>query len=353
VSKPNDQVFQLSLTEIAFTIVFLLLLLLGYLLFAEQEKGEKLQEHLKELEADRDTRIAAEQARETLKQALAAAGATPADDVITKLVEAEKARTEQVRLKAVIDDLNRRLTALTEIQQKVEGAIKGKQDEALRGEVVPALALQNAVKEELTKEPKGESMGDAARVKTALAISRALRTAMKQKLQEEISPGHEEEGVVRVVDRARQYLISASSGVSKETLTRDNTDLRGQVQFLKNRLDARGGRDYPPCWADEGGKVEYLFNIDLKADSVKVTPAWPVKREPDARSLPGIDAALSESYSYDHFRSATKGIFDWSKAHDPQCRHYVQLRSTISDAVQSDRARLMVEDYFYKVEARR
>ena len=36
MAQQNDQVFQLSLTEIAFTITFLLLLLLGYLVFKEQ-----------------------------------------------------------------------------------------------------------------------------------------------------------------------------------------------------------------------------------------------------------------------------------------------------------------------------
>jgi hypothetical protein len=53
------------------------------------------------------------------------------------------------------------------------------------------------------------------------------------------------------------------------------------------------------------------------------------------------------------FVSLIQGIFNWSKSQDPECRHYVQLKSSISDAVQSDRARLMVENYFYKTEVRR
>ena len=48
-----------------------------------------------------------------------------------------------------------------------------------------------------------------------------------------------------------------------------------------------------------------------------------------------------------------QGVFDWSRSQKPECRHYVALRSTIADAVQSDRARLMVERFFYKSEVPR
>ena len=62
---------------------------------------------------------------------------------------------------------------------------------------------------------------------------------------------------------------------------------------------------------------------------------------------------LDGAHSYQDFVSKIQGVFNWSRKQDPECRHYVLLRSSISDAVQSDRARLMVENYFYKVEARR
>lgn len=115
----------------------------------------------------------------------------------------------------------------------------------------------------------------------------------------------------------------------------------------------KGTGQYPPCWADESGKVEFLFAIELRSDSVVVTPAWPARREADAKALPEISTVLAEAHSYSNFVSVIKGVFNWSKAQDPECRHYVQLKSSIPDAVQSDRARLMVENYFYKVEARR
>lgn len=82
-------------------------------------------------------------------------------------------------------------------------------------------------------------------------------------------------------------------------------------------------------------------------------PAWPPGREAAARALPGIADVLAGPHSNQTFISRIQGIFNWSKSQDPECRHYVQLKSSISDAVQSDRARLMVENYFYKAEVRR
>lgn len=122
---------------------------------------------------------------------------------------------------------------------------------------------------------------------------------------------------------------------------------------MKNRLDARGGRDYPPCWADEAGKVEFLFSVEVRPDSVVISPAWPARREAAARVLPGIEAVLDGPHSNQAFANKIQGIFNWSKEQNPECRHYVQLKSTITDAIQSDRARLMVENFFYKMEARR
>lgn len=57
VSKRSDQVFQLSLTEIAFTIAFILLLLLGYLVMRESAAKRAAEEALakvQELEAAQD-----------------------------------------------------------------------------------------------------------------------------------------------------------------------------------------------------------------------------------------------------------------------------------------------------------
>ena len=363
MAQRNDQIFQLSLTEVAFCIVFILLLLLGYLVIKEQEARKEAELALAQAQSVNDKTKQMEGARAALAAALSKAGAAAPDDVITKLIEAEKLREERNRLRKQIEDMDARLTALTELQ-KLLGQGVGDKSEAAKAEVVNALALQYAVRKELG-EPDGRHSGKPGdsvtkggsstmdEVKQAIATTKTLRKEIKTKLGLEPDHTTESETVVEIVDAAKSFGELSKGGINVSGLRKENSDMRGQVAFLKRRLDARGGRDYPPCWADESGKVEFLFAIELRSDSVVVSPAWPSKREADAKALPGISGVLGEAHSYSRFVPAIQGIFNWSKTQDPECRHYVQLKSSIPDAVQSDRARLMVENYFYKVEMRR
>lgn len=361
MAQRNDQIFQLSLTEIAFCIVFILLLLLGYLVIKEQEERKRAEETLAQLRSAEVLKQQLDNARAALVTELANAGKASPDDVIAKLVEAQKLREERDMLQKQVEDLDAKLTALTELKQLIEQSA-GDKSEIAKSELTNALALQAAVRKELS-EPKANpsrKIGDPSEatssldaVKQAIATTKVLRAELKSKLGLEPNMLTEKQAVVNIVAAAKSFGQMTQGGVTPGGLQKENSDLRGQVAFLKKRLDARGGRDYPPCWADESGKVEFLYAIELRADSVVVTPAWPANRDADAKGLPGLSATLAEPHPYSKFVSAIQGVFNWSKAQTTECRHYVQLKSLIPDAVQSDRARLMVENYFYKVEVRR
>ena len=388
MAQRNDQVFQLSLTEIAFTIAFLLLLLLGYLVSKEQTERQAAEAQLATVQSAERATAALNDAKSQLSTQLQGAGATNPNEVISKLVAAEEVRAERDQLRQRVDDLDAKLTALTELKKQLEQAAASRRPEVTQDEVLSALALQeqvrDAVEQSLAEPPKPPSLqapsdtaskpasalqvatsasapvSKAVRDKQALAIVRQaltatseLRQQLKEKLDKELSAGNESQTIHEVVAAAKGYGDLAKAGQNPDAMKKENSDLRGQVAFLKNRLDARGGRDYPPCWADETGKVEFLFSIEVRPDSVAVLPAWPARRESAAKAIPGIDAVLSGPHSNQAFVSKIQSIFNWSKTQDPECRHYVQLKSTISDAVQSDRARLMIENFFYKVEARR
>lgn len=362
MAQKNDQIFQLSLTEIAFCIVFILLLLLGYLVIKEQEERRRAEEALAQVHSADVSKRQFDDARAALVAELGKAGKASPDEVITKLVEAQKLREERDNLRRQVEDLDAKLTALMELQQLLEQSA-GEKSAIAQSEVATALAIQAAVRRELGEPEANPSRktadaGDALTsplnaVIQAIATTKALRAEVKSKLGLEPNPMTEGQTVVDIVDAAKNFGEMTQGGVNAGGLRKENSDLRGQVAFLKRRLDARGGRDYPPCWADESGKVEFLYAIELRSDSVVVTPAWPAKRETDAKALPGLSTTLAEPHTYSNFVSSIRGVFNWSKAQDPECRHYVQLKSSIPDAVQSDRARLMVENYFYKVEARR
>lgn len=415
MTQQDDQVFQLSLTEIAFTIAFILLLLLGYLVFKEQSERLAAEAALAKVQSTERATAALHTVKGTLGAALRDAGASNPDEVITKLIAADEVKAERDRLKEQVEDLDAKLTALAELQNQLEKAAKSTRPDITKEEMDSALALQEqvrkAIEQETSEEAKpsqqaasqvtakasshGDSSpskgqaapsaqhGDAAshastastakttsssaaspkpsreqrnkealgRVKQAIAATGELKKQLKKQLGKDLKPGQEAQTVQEVVSAAKNYGDLAKTGAGPNVIKKENSDLRGQVAFLKNKLDARGGRDHPPCWADENGKVEFLFSVEVKADNVVVVPAWPPKREADARALPGVAEALAGPHSNQNFVARTQGIFN--KSQELQCRHYVQLKSSIADAVQSDRARLMVENYFYKVEVRR
>lgn len=363
MTQKNDQVFQLSLTELAFTITFILMLLLGYLVFKEQVDRKAAEDALSKVhQAQSIERVTAalDAAKSRISTALQRGGVQNPDELISKLIAAEDVRAERDRLKQLVEDLDAKLTALTELRTQVEKAAASNKSDVIREEVESALAFQEVARKALEQfpEPTGESKEQPSRealdqFRQEIAMSGELRRQLKSKLEMDVKPGQEAQAVCDVVDAAKNYGELAKSGKNPESVKKENADLRGQVAFLKKNLEARGGRDYPPCWADEKtGKVEFLFSIEVNPDAVVVVPAWLPSRDGDARALPGLTEVLTGSpHSNSNFVSRIQGIFN--KSQELQCRHYVQLKSSISDAVQSDRARLMVENYFYKVEVRR
>ena len=320
----NNQVFQLSLTELAFMIAFILLLLLGYLVIKEHSERTIAEKALEKVQRMERVAIAADSAKSRFETALRESGASNPDEAITHLIAAEELRAERDHLKQRILDLEAKLTSLTKLQTLLEN--------------VAISSTQNVTKD---------------RVIAALALQEQVSQAFEEELRQELKPGQEAQTLREVMRAAKSFNEFAKSGENLDSIRKVTSDLKGQVAFLKNRLDARGGRDYPPCWVDESGKIEFLFTVELRTDSVAVLPAWPKKREADARSLPGIDNVLANVHSHQDFPKRIQGVFDWSTRQNPQCRHYVHIKSSIPDAVQSDRARLMVENYFYKLEARR
>jgi hypothetical protein len=390
VAQQKDQVFQLSLTEIAFIITFLLLLLLGFVIVKVEADRDAAEAKLATVQANQQAAKAMATATKELTQALGAGGATDPAKVISALVAADTVREDRDRLRQKVDELNTKLTALVALEERLAKAAPSERASMTTREIVAALELQEQVAKTIaaTKntEPQKTASGKPGTetpappspenqpasapathpveppiaktdllplVRHAIKTSETLKTQLRKSMSKELTPGREEQEIGDVVNAASDFAKLTSNGTHPGTIARENSDLRGQVAFLKHRLDARGGRDFPPCWADETGKVEFLFALETKSDSVTITQSWPERRAASARALPGISEALNGPHTHRDFPARVQALFNWSKTQDPECRHYVQLKSSIADAVQSDRARLMIENYFYKVEARR
>lgn len=321
--KRNDQVFQLSLTEIAFTVAFILLLLLGFITNREFNDKKIAEEKLAQLVSLKEAESTLNEIKEALEEQISKLGSVDPEKIISNLLDNKKIESERDDLKKQVENLNTELSALTE------------------------------VRDHLSKATKLKSSDVKEAIESALVFSSEFREQVKVQMERNISVGDETKTLKELVEKAKQYDALENSGVAVDQVKKENTDLRGQVRNLTNRLNARGGRDFPPCWADEStGKVQTLFALDLKSDTVEVKPGWPDVRANDAKLIPNVNEMISNSpISYASFRKSVESIFKQSK--NLNCRHYVLLKNSISDAIQSDRMRLMVENYFYKIEVRR
>ncbi|RSM22603.1 hypothetical protein [Aeromonas salmonicida] len=361
MSNKSDQIFQLSLTEIAFILVFILMFLLGSMVFLAHEENQELKESLKGLKNFEQKKVDLDKATKLLEETLAGKGISNPEEMIKNLVDSVNAQEEITKLKKLIVDQDTKITALSEIQKAID-ATKGQGDGALvQEQIEKALKLSKELKEQLQarlEKPEDKALLEdidrvAERAKELVAGVEKLEKSFKDDPLLAALPGEiPEQKLENLVKEYREFDALKKDGSNPILVKKENSDLKGQIQFLKNRLEANGGMDFPPCWADSNGKVQMLLTVELHENELNVSRAWPDSREADAKALPNISAVMAaQTAGYPSFLGAVKPISDLSR--QLNCRHYVRIKNMIPDAVTSDRRRLSIEDYFYKVEVRR
>lgn len=349
MSDKNDRIFQLSLTEIAFTLIFLLLLLLGYMLFSQEKVIREAEAALAQIASAEEAKSDMAEVNTSLKIALENAGAANPDDVISNLVSKKELLRENEDLKAQIENLDAKLSSLVEVKAALEKADGADKDKELQKKIQEALALKSALENKLSKEVVQDHDKLVSQLVSATQLAGNIDKEMREQLGSPVQKGKEAQLAKDLVGSYKQ-LASSPDTSDLPQLRKDNTDLRGQLVFLKGKLEARGGRDYPPCWANEKtGKVEFLFKIISTPDGFIITPRWPQHRVEDAMNLPSLNQLVQPgSRSLSEFVSLTQGILSESNA--KSCRHYVVLGTTINDRVTADKYRLTAEGVFYKIE---
>lgn len=361
MSNKSDQIFQLSLTEIAFILVFILMFLLGSMVFLANKENQDLKKTLNSLVDFEQKKVALDKATKLLEETLAGKDISNPEEVIKNLVDTVNTQEEIAKLKKLIVDQDTKITALSEIQKAIDAA-KGQGDGALvQEQIEKALTLSKELKEQLQarlEKPEDKALLEdidrvAERVKELVAGVQKLEKSFKDDPLLAALPGEiPEQKLENLVKEYREFDALKKDGSNPILIKKENSDLKGQIQFLKNRLEANGGMDLPPCWADANGKVQMLLTVELHENELNVSRAWPDSREADAKALPNISAVMAaHTADYSSFLRAVKPISDLSR--QLNCRHYVRIKNMIPDAVTSDRRRLSIEDYFYKVEVRR
>lgn len=350
MSGKNDQVFQLSLTEIFIIVCFILLLLMGYQIFKLTHKNQALSEKIIAFQDLEVREKAINKAAEALKVRMTALGVRKPDEIISKLVDASKANAELDRLKVLMTQKDQELTALAAIEKALMDVASQK-----KGADAKQLILETMMSfEQLKKlvvddaDESGVQPTDVVKRVAALKAQDDMLAAAFGANANQTSDQRQE-----AIKHAVALAQAEKNGVSPIDLQKANKDLRGQVQFLQNRLNKGRGGDLPPCWVNEvTGKAEMFLTVKLSENNLSFEPAWPPARQEDAMALPGIVELLaSTTRTYESFTQAAKPVSDLGS--QKECKYYVRLVSQIQDAVTSDRRRLMVENLFYKIEVRR
>lgn len=347
MSKKNDQVFNLSITEIWMVLAFILLLLTGWQVWKLTKEKNSLEQRVANLTDLSDREKAVDEATVALKVKLKHLGIKNPDEVIAKLIDASKARDESERLKVLLTQKEEHLAALAPIDKALEESGSKDKGEDAKRLVLETLMSYEQLKKLVTDPSKDVKPTDV--VKRVEELS-ATEAAVRESLGTDSTPSTEQ--VQKMVKDATAYAAAEKMGLNPVALQKANTDLKGQLQFLNNKLNRGKGGDLPPCWVDSAGKPEMFLTVFLKDDNLTFEPAWPASRLTDAQALPGFDDLMANtSRGYDDFVRSTSAIKALGEKNE--CRYFVRLTSQILSAPISDRRRIQIERNFYKIETRR
>ncbi len=398
--QKNDMVFPVSLSEIAFTLVFMLMLLLGFMILNERKENEAAKARIAQLEQSQFSTQATAAATSALTQAeqalatkMAQAGAGSPEQVaqaIKEFANVGESKVRQEQLQDQVLDLTQKLVVLEDLRKKVEQAGRKVDEKLAREEIEQAIALRDDITKFVAidspspnapsapataasgsaSSPASKPVGKTAaqptatppkpldkqkaieQIRQAIAVTRELREQAKSKLGIDVLPGQETKLVRDVVEGAHRAAVAASNKASPESLKQENATLRTQVAFYDKR-DKLRGLDHPPCWMDSDSKIEYIFNVQTTQAGYIVTRGWPAHRETQARASAGFSELMDAGgtpLSAAQFAGGAKPFLDFGKAQSPECRHFVYLSSTIADADRRDEARRMVNSFFYVLE---
>lgn len=310
--RRDDQVFQLSLTEAAFTIAFLLLLIAGLLVakfererFAAAQALEALQDELAQARA-KDSAL--DDLLRELRRETQPGGIPNLDERLSELVKRAGAQAQAEHLRARVDLLTRRLAALESLRALLERIGAAGDDRIARERLDSALRALQGI----------ESAAGAA-----LPAGKELETAMQ---------------LVRDAERLRQALA-------------ENANLRGQMAFMQRQAGAnerKSGFGLPPCWLDAAGRVQRIVDVTITDHGLSVRPAWPPERAGEAAAA-GIGHLLAQGETLDLvvFRRGAQPLYDWSRTRTPECRHYAQVFVSASKVEAAVRGKNTVYEFFY------
>lgn len=244
MSSKNDQVFQLSLTEIWIILCFILLLLMGYKVWELTHKNTEMADKISSYQNNDDREQAIKRASDELKARMVSLKVKNPDEIISKLVDASKAKEEAGRLKVLLTQKDEQLTALAAIDKALqEAGSKNKGEDAKRLILETMMSFDQLKK--LVVNPDEEKDAQPTDVIKRIGALQATEQMLKTALGQEGVPTSEQ--ISELVKNAEAFAQAEKQGTNPVTLQKTNSDLKGQVQFLQNKLNRGKGGDLPPA----------------------------------------------------------------------------------------------------------
>jgi hypothetical protein len=109
--------------------------------------------------------------------------------------------------------------------------------------------------------------------------------------------------------------IKSESDQFKNTIS----NCKAQNTYLNKKL----GGVHPPCWADDSGKVQYIYNIYLRDDGIWTKDNKIPSRAEEQSHLPLQNFKLNQSMQCNEFILAGRGLRKISDANN--CKYYVRI----------------------------
>lgn len=328
--RKNEGIFQLSLTEIAFMLIFILLLLFGLMYFKLAKEHHRQQATLAEYRQNLDNYEKNQKVIADTIHLLQLNSANP-DEIVSQLQAMLESKAEIDRLRAKLQAQEEMLTSLSEIlgndlsQEKLNQKLT---ELSQFNEQILQVAQNSGI------DPKNLN-AVMEYLDQALLVNQLVENSLPQDM-----------------DKAQKdLLIRELIANLKDPNTKENLNLQGQVAYLRKRLESQGGRDLPPCWANaETGNIDYLFRMDIFPNGIKVTPIWAEYRAEEAKKIPNVEKLLGKLLPRNQFQQLVQPIRTLTD--EMQCRHYVQMKNHVKDLKTFNNMRYAIEHVFYKLEVR-
>jgi len=306
MASKQDDVFNISVTEILLIIMFSLLVVMVLLNSTLSEEVEKSREN-----SDEYVKLVNELEKVNKQLGLSE----------------EEVSTEQL-------DLNEAVAQMRSLVEALKLSIES--DEA--GEVLAKMKL-NDVWTTLSRVKK-DNLDVPGLIQALAKLNKELKECLSinDKLTAELDS---QKNKLDNFDAMKKALDDAQDQLKK--ISEDNKNLTGQVENLSN------GLEFPPCWATEEGKAQYTYKVAIFDDSLHVSSIYPSSRKISYLSLMK-DEFIDEKLSIRDFRRKFSIFYTTSVNSVPECRFFVQVSDETSSNSKSEwkEGLKTVESIFYK-----